>query len=123
LNLLGILDKAVAEITPYTILYREDMDQGDTLVATSATVTVNPGGNPTFVPYKWFDAEPPAPPPTPVEPTLVVNYAIYTNDPTHGPFTKIMLSGGTLGMSYSVVVTSNTNDGRVMVDKFTIKIR
>jgi hypothetical protein len=96
-NLLGRYTKAPVEVTPYTVLYTDDLDVGEVLGATSATVD--------------GDA------------LLTVVYAIYTNDPTNGPFAKVMLSGGTLGTKYTVTVTSTTTDGRVMTDTFTVTIK
>lgn len=98
MNLLGKFNKAPAEITPYSILYADDLDAGELLGSTSAAVEGDGA--------------------------LTVVYAFFTNDPSLGPFVKTMLAGGTLGQKYTVTVASAVvGDGRVMVDTFVITIK
>ncbi|MEJ0004371.1 MAG: hypothetical protein WDN30_14085 [Pararobbsia sp.] len=97
MNLIGNFTKAPGETTPYTVLYSDDLEAGDTVNAAAATVD--------------GDA------------LLIIDYVIFTNDPTLGPFAKVMLSGGTSGTKYTVTVTSKSVAGRVMIDTFTVTIR
>lgn len=124
MNVLGRIDKAPAEVRSYTILYGDDMDVGDTLTATAATVTFKPAP----VMDNWCAGPPPGeggapvPPPVSASPMTVV-YAVYTNDPVLGPFMKVMLSGGATGDTWIVTVTSTTHAGEVLVDTFIVKIK
>jgi hypothetical protein len=91
---------APTEETPFTIDYSADLDTGDALNATRATVT----GPDT---------------------ALTVVYAVYTENGTNH-FSKVMLaasSAALVGSAYTVTVTTNTVAGRQMVDTFTVKIR
>lgn len=122
MNILGRIDKAPAEVTPYTVLYAQDMDAGDTLTAVEASVALKPVG----VPDSWRPAPcaPRAPftPPVSSNP-MAVGYATYTNDPNLGPFAKVQLAGGALGDTWIVTVTATTNTGRVMVDTFIVRVK
>jgi hypothetical protein len=91
---------APTEETPYTIDYSDDLDTGDALKATSATVT-GPDSALTLV------------------------YAVYTEDGTNH-FAKVMLSASPaalIGTTYTVAVTTLSVAGRSMSDTFTVKIK
>jgi hypothetical protein len=100
MTMLARYSIAPTEETPYTIDYCDDLDTGDALSATSATI---------------------AGPDTAVQ--LV--YAIYTENGT-SHFAKVMLaasSAAVVGNSYTITVTTLTAAGRTMVDTFTVKIK
>jgi hypothetical protein len=97
MSMLGRYTKATGETLSYSIDYSADLDTGDTLTGTSAAVT----GTDTVM--------------------TVVSAVYIENGTTH--ISKVKLAGGTVGVKYTVTVTTTTQAGAVFVDTFTVTIK
>ncbi|RQS39778.1 hypothetical protein [Burkholderia sp. Bp8990] len=93
---LGRFTKASGETLSYKVDYSADLDVGDTLIGTAASVAGD--GALTVLGAVFIE-------------TGAIHMA------------SIMLAGGTVGTSYTITVTTRTQSGEVFVDTFVVAVK